>query len=79
MTFQDAVRKSIKAFQQGKTPQSLLKIRQENGGDLTYTPAYFDKLEKEVGKSKKPKRPKKATPVVDEMVTEPAEGHDESA
>jgi len=39
MTFQDAVKKSIKQFMDGKMPKNLMEV---NGGELKYTPEYFE-------------------------------------
>lgn len=44
MTFQDAVKKSIKAFLTGKAPKALAELKQDEEG-LKYTPEYFDELE----------------------------------
>ena len=42
MTFQDAVRKSIKNFLDGKMPKNLLDAKE---GEVVYTPEYFDGFE----------------------------------
>jgi len=55
MTFEEAVRKSIKAYFSGKDAENFLS---ENG-DLKYTREYFDEMEEElVGKEAKEKRSK---------------------
>lgn len=58
MKFQDAVRKSIKAFVDGKMPKTLMEMKAEEG--LMFTPEYFDELEaslvEEKGSSKKSKK-----------------------
>lgn len=58
MKFQDAVKKSIKAFVDGKMPKSLTEMKAEEG--LMFTPDYFDELEasllEEKGSSKKSKK-----------------------
>jgi len=43
MTFQDAVKKSIKQFMDGKMPKNLMEV---SGGELKYTPEYFDGFKK---------------------------------
>lgn len=58
MKFQDAVKKSIKAFVEGKMPKNLVEMSAEKG--LMFTPDYFDELEaslvdEEKGSSKKKK------------------------
>ena len=45
MTFQDAVKKSIKQFMDGKMPKNLMEV---SGGEVKYTPEYFDQLEEEL-------------------------------
>ena len=42
MTFDEAVKKSIKVFLQGKMPMNTDKLKEEG---LFYTPQYFDELE----------------------------------
>lgn len=58
MKFQDAVKKSIKAFVDGKMPKTLMEMKAEEG--LMFTPDYFDELEaslvEEKGSSKKRKK-----------------------
>lgn len=56
MKFQDAVKKSIKAFVEGKMPKNLMEMKADEG--LMFTPDYFDELEaslvgEEKGSSKK--------------------------
>lgn len=57
MKFQDAVKKSIKAFVDGKMPKNLMEMKADEG--LMFTPDYFDELEaslvEEKGSSKKNK------------------------
>jgi len=45
MKFQDAVKKSIKAFMNGKSPQATDEM---NEGGIFHTPAYFDELEEQM-------------------------------
>tara|TARA_B110000259_G_C13683510_1_gene269314 strand:+ start:131 stop:310 length:180 start_codon:yes stop_codon:yes gene_type:complete len=45
MKFQDAVKKSIKAFMNGKTPQATDEMSE---GGIFHTPAYFDELEEQM-------------------------------
>tara|TARA_R100001377_G_scaffold35160_2_gene19405 strand:- start:831 stop:1025 length:195 start_codon:yes stop_codon:yes gene_type:complete len=45
MTFDDAIKKSIKVFLQGKMP---MKTAELNAEGLFYTPEYFDALEEEI-------------------------------
>jgi len=42
MKFEDAVKKSIKAFMQGKTPRATDEMSE---GGIFHTPEYFDELE----------------------------------
>tara|TARA_R110002167_G_C12602528_1_gene645190 strand:+ start:775 stop:969 length:195 start_codon:yes stop_codon:yes gene_type:complete len=42
MTFDQAVKKSIKVFMQGKLPMKTGELKEEG---LFFTPAYFDELE----------------------------------
>ena len=42
MTFDEAVKKSIKVFMQGKMPIKTGELKEEG---LFYTPEYFDELE----------------------------------
>jgi|TARA_R110000772_G_C12949920_1_gene402025 hypothetical protein len=45
MKFQDAVKKSIKAFINGKIPQATDEMSE---GGIFHTPAYFDELEEQM-------------------------------
>jgi hypothetical protein len=45
MKFQDAVKKSIKAFMNGKTPQATDEMSEDG---IFHTPAYFDELEEQM-------------------------------
>jgi len=45
MKYRDVVSQSIKAFKEGRQPEELSKTKSEG---LTYTPEYFDKMEKDV-------------------------------
>ena len=45
MKFQDAVKKSIKAFMNGKTPQATDEMSE---GGIFHTPAYFDEMEEQM-------------------------------
>jgi len=70
-TFEDIIRQSIKSFKKGKMPDQTKQLLEEEGGELKYTPEYFDELEKELlekkekadkkeaKKSKGKKKPKK--------------------
>ena len=42
MKFDDAVKRSIKAFLEGRLPTALIEAQ---GKDLIYTPEYLDELE----------------------------------
>jgi len=42
MKFEDAIKKSIKGFIEGKVPRNIAEMSEEG---LIYTPAYLDKLE----------------------------------
>lgn len=58
MTFEEAIRKSIKAYRDGKDPEALLKAK---GKKLSYDRDYFNELEQEiVGKKSKKQKSKKA-------------------
>jgi len=56
MTFNEAVKKSIKVFLKGKMPMKTSELKEDG---LFYTPEYFDELEEELldepTKSKKDK------------------------
>lgn len=45
MTFEDAIKKSIKAFMSGKMPLKVASLKEDG---LFYTPEYFDELEVEL-------------------------------
>ena len=45
MKFQDAVKKSIKSFMNGKTPAATGELNEDG---VFHTPDYFDELEKEM-------------------------------
>jgi len=45
MNFEDAIKKSIKSFLSGKTPEALRATRDE---DFKYSAEYFDILEEEI-------------------------------
>ena len=45
MTFDQAVKKSIKVFMQGKLPMKTDQLKEEG---LFYTPEYFDELEEDL-------------------------------
>jgi hypothetical protein len=54
MTFEEAVRKSIRAFMKGEMPTSLIEA---SGGKLRYDQKFFDDLEKDIlGEGKKSKK-----------------------
>jgi hypothetical protein len=54
MTFEEAVRKSIRAFLKGDMPASLVEA---SGGKMKYDQKFFDDLEKEIlGEDKKTKK-----------------------
>jgi hypothetical protein len=69
-TFEDIIRQSIKSFKKGKMPEETKLLLEEEGGEVKYTPEYFDELEeelldqkektdkKEAKKSKGKKKPK---------------------
>lgn len=57
MTFEEAIRKAIKAYREGKDPEELIKAK---GKKLSYDRDYFNGLEKEiVGKDSKKSKKKK--------------------
>jgi hypothetical protein len=45
MTFDEAVKKSIKVFMQGKMPMNTANLKEEG---LFFTPEYFDELEEDL-------------------------------
>lgn len=45
MQYRDVVQKSIIAFMDGKMPEKTAEIK---GGQLKYTPEYFEELEKKI-------------------------------
>jgi|TARA_R110001606_G_scaffold380981_2_gene541840 hypothetical protein len=45
MKFEDAIKKSIKSFLAGKTPEALRATKEE---DFIYSSEYFDMLEEEL-------------------------------
>ena len=45
MNFEDAIKKSIKSFLAGKTPEALRATKEE---DFIYSSEYFDMLEEEL-------------------------------
>jgi hypothetical protein len=45
MKFEDAVKKSIKAFMNGKSPAATSDVGEEA---IFHTPAYFDELEEQM-------------------------------
>ncbi len=45
MKFEDAVKKSIKAFMQGKTPSATDEMAE---GGIFHTPEYFDEWEEKI-------------------------------
>jgi hypothetical protein len=45
MKFEDAVKKSIKQFMQGKIPQATSEMAE---GGIYHTPDYFDEMEEEL-------------------------------
>ena len=57
MKFEDAVKKSIKAFMRGKAPSATTAINKDG---LFYSPEYFDELE-ETLMEKAPQKAKKST------------------
>lgn len=64
MDYYDLVQKSIVEFLKGKTPKETAALR-ENG--ITYTPEYFDELEKRMDDAdKKPSKKKDASEVEDD-------------
>ena len=65
MTFEKAIKQSIKKYFEGVMPNAYIEA---NGGSFTYTPEYFDDLEKEAdGQDKESKgKGKKEEDVVDE-------------
>ncbi len=59
-TFEDIIRQSIKSFRKGKMPEQTKALLEEEGGELKYTPEYFDELEKELLEQKEKEDKKEA-------------------
>ena len=57
MKFQDAIKKSIKSFQEGNMPKNLMELSE---GNLLYTPDYFDELEESLMEKANPSKKKKS-------------------
>lgn len=58
MTFEEAIRKAIKAYREGKDPEELMKAKGKKA--LSYDRDYFKELEEEiVGKDSKKSTKKK--------------------
>lgn len=56
MIFGDAIKRSITSFLKGQLPEKLIE---EMGGEIVYTPEYFDELEADlVGENKDEEEPK---------------------
>jgi len=55
MTFEEAIRRSIRAYLKGKIPESVKEAK----GELRYTPEYFDELEERVLNPDKKKKKSK--------------------
>lgn len=55
MKFEEAVRKSIKAYFEGRDPEAFLEAH----GDIKYTREYFDEVEEEMLSDTKKKTMKK--------------------
>jgi hypothetical protein len=55
MTFEEAIRKSIKAYFDGKDPSALIEAK----GGIKYDRAFFDKLEEDIVEPKNLKKAKK--------------------
>lgn len=56
MTFEEAIRKSIRAFLEGKPAENL---KEAYGKEIKYTKEYFDELEKQIIKGTKKTKPSK--------------------
>lgn len=56
MKFEDAIRKAIKSYRDGKDPEEYIKAR---GKPMEYDRTYLDELEEEVMSSLDPKSKKK--------------------
>ena len=55
MTFEEAIRTSIKAFYDGKLPEKLSELQEQ----VIYTPEFLDEIEQGVLEEKAPKKSKK--------------------
>jgi hypothetical protein len=52
MTFEDAIKMSIKKYFEGRMPEELMK---SSGKEMKYTMEYFDQLEADMEKGDDPK------------------------
>lgn len=64
MTFEEAVRKSIKAYFDGRDPENFLSAM----GKVKYTRDYFDELEEEMVGDPKAKKKSKPTDNEEELL-----------
>ena len=60
MKFEDAIKKSIRGFIEGKVPRNIAEMSEEG---LMYTPEYMDKLEEAMMA-----KPETADPTEEEML-----------
>lgn len=61
MQFEDIIRKSIKNFKEGIMPENTLKVLEEEGREMKYTPEFFAEFEKDILKPKDKKSKKKSS------------------
>lgn len=62
MTFEEAIRKSIKSYYEGKMPEAFMK----ESGPQKYTPEFFDEMEDKIVSGKDSKKKKKKEEPEDE-------------
>lgn len=52
MKFENAVKRSIKAFYEGKMPDNFLSSQDKDVEEVKFTPEFFDEMEEELGLNK---------------------------
>ena len=55
MKFENAVKRSIKAFYEGRMPDNFFSTREEGAEEVKFTPEFFDEMEEELGLDKEGK------------------------
>lgn len=60
MKFENAVKRSIKSFYEGRMPQNFFAMREEDTDEIKFTPEFFDEMEEELGLESKGQEDDKA-------------------